>query len=124
MKKESVVMNKSYAFALRVVKLYKYITIEKKEYVLSKQLLRSGTAIGALIKEGEHAQSKAAFLNKMNVALKEANETEYWIQLLRDSEYISIKQSISILEDVLEIIRLLTSIVKTTKSTLIKQKQK
>ncbi len=117
-------MNKSYAFALRVVKLYKYITIEKKEYVLSKQLLRSGTAIGALIKEGEHAQSKADFLNKMNVALKEANETEYWIQLLRDSEYISIKQSISILEDVLEIIRLLTSIVKTTKSTLIKQKQK
>ncbi|HHW80654.1 MAG TPA: four helix bundle protein [Bacteroidales bacterium] len=124
MKKESVVMNKSYAFALRVVKLYKYITIEKKEYVLSKQLLRSGTAIGALIKEGEHAQSKADFLNKMNVALKEANETEYWIQLLRDSEYISIKQSISILEDVLEIIRLLTSIVKTTKGTLIKQKQK
>lgn len=117
-------MNKSYAFALRVVKLYKYITIEKKEYVLSKQLLRSGTAIGALIKEGEHAQSKADFLNKMNVALKEANETEYWIQLLRDSEYISIKQSISILEDVLEIIRLLTSIVKTTKGTLIKQKQK
>ena len=124
MKKESVVMNKSYAFALRVVKLYKYTTIEKKEYVLSKQLLRSGTAIGALIKEGEHAQSKADFLNKMNVALKEANETEYWIQLLRDSEYISIKQSISILEDVLEIIRLLTSIVKTTKGTLIKQKQK
>lgn len=124
MKKESVVMNKSYAFALRVVKLYKYITIEKKEYVLSKQLLRSGTAIGALIKEGEHAQSKADFLNKMNVSLKEANETEYWIQLLRDSEYISIKQSISILEDVLEIIRLLTSIVKTTKGTLIKQKQK
>ena len=81
MKKESVVMNKSYAFALRVVKLYKYITIEKKEYVLSKQLLRSGTAIGALIKEGEHAQSKADFLNKMNVALKEANETEYWIQI-------------------------------------------
>ena len=118
MKKESVVMNKSYAFALRVVKLYKYITIEKKEYVLSKQLLRSGTAIGALIKEGEHAQSKADFLNKMNVALKEANETEYWIQLLRDSEYISIKQSISILEDVLEIIRLLTSIVKTTKTSL------
>ena len=117
-------MNKSYAFALRIIKLYRYITVDKKEYVLSKQLLRSGTAIGALIKEGEHAQSKADFLNKMNVALKEANETEYWIQLLRDSEYISIKQSISILEDVLEIIRLLTSIVKTTKGTLIKQKQK
>jgi len=77
MKKENVVMNKSYAFALRVIKLYKYLIAEKKEYVLSKQLLRSGTSIGALLKEGEHAQSKADFLNKMNIALKEANETEY-----------------------------------------------
>lgn len=77
MKKENVVMNKSYAFALRVIKLYKYLIAEKKEYVLSKQLLLSGTSIGALLKEGEHAQSKADFLNKMNIALKEANETEY-----------------------------------------------
>lgn len=77
MKKENVVMNKSYAFALRVIKLYKYLIAEKKEYVLSKQLLRSGTSIGALLKEGEHAQSKADFLNKMNIALKETNETEY-----------------------------------------------
>lgn len=118
MKKENVVMNKSYTFALRIIKLYKYLVTEKKEYVLSKQLLRSGTAIGALIKEGEHAQSKADFLNKMNVALKEANETEYWIELLRDSEYLSTTESLSILDDTSELIRLLISIVKTTKATL------
>lgn len=118
MKKENVVMNKSYTFALRIIKLYKYLVTEKKEYVLSKQLLRSGTAIGALIKEGEHAQSKADFLNKMNVALKEANETEYWIELLRDSDYLSTTESLSILDDTSELIRLLISIVKTTKATL------
>ena len=118
MKKENVVMNKSYTFALRIIKLYKYLVTEKKEYVLSKQLLRSGTAIGALIKEGEHAQSKADFLNKMNVALKEANETEYWIELLRDSDYLSTTESLSILDDTAELIRLLISIVKTTKTSL------
>ncbi len=111
-------MGKSYTFALRIIKLYKYLVTEKKEYVLSKQLLRSGTAIGALIKEGEHAQSKADFLNKMNVALKEANETEYWIELLRDSDYLSTTESLSILDDTAELIRLLISIVKTTKATL------
>ena len=118
MKKENVVMSKSYTFALRIIKMYKYLVAEKKEYVLSKQLLRSGTAIGALIKESEHAQSKADFLNKMNVALKEANETEYWIELLRDSEYLSATESLSILEDSTELIRLLISIVKTTKISL------
>ena len=118
MKKENVVMSKSYTFALRIIKMYKYLVAEKKEYVLSKQLLRSGTAIGALIKESEHAQSKADFLNKMNVALKEANETEYWIELLRDSEYLLATESLSILEDSTELIRLLISIVKTTKTSL------
>ena len=72
---------KSYSFALRCIELYKYLTTKKRELILSKQLLRSGTAIGALIKEAEHAQSKADFLNKMNIALKEANETEYWLML-------------------------------------------
>ena len=118
MKKENVVMSKSYTFALRIIKMYKYLVAEKKEYVLSKQLLRNGTAIGALIKESEHAQSKADFLNKMNVALKEANETEYWIELLRDSEYLSTTESLSILEDSTELIRLLISIVKSTKASL------
>ena len=122
MKRENVVMGKSYAFALRVIKLYKYLIYEKKEYVLSKQLLRSGTSIGALIKEGEHAQSKPNFLNKMNVALKEANEAEYWIELLRDSEYLSAAESLSILEDVSELIKLLASIVKSTKNSLLKIK--
>ena len=118
MKKENVVMNKSYAFALRIVKLYKYLVNEKKEYVLSKQLLRSGTSIGALIREGEHAQSKADFLNKMNVALKEANETQYWIELLRDSSYLSFEESLSIYDNANELIRLLASIVKSTKQSL------
>ena len=118
MKKENVVINKSYAFALRIVKLYKYLVYEKKEYVLSKQLLRSGTFIGALIKEGEHAQSKADFLNKMNVALKEANETQYWIELLRDSDYLSYEESLSIYDNSNELIRLLASIVKSTKLAL------
>ena len=114
-------MNKSYAFALRTVKLYKYLVNEKKEYVLSKQLLRSGTSIGALIREGEHAQSKPDFLNKMNVALKEANETQYWIELLRDSSYLSSEESISIYDDATELIKLLASIVKSTKQSLGKQ---
>ncbi len=114
-------MNKSYAFALRTVKLYKYLVNEKKEYVLSKQLLRSGTSIGALIREGEHAQSKPDFLNKMNVALKEANETQYWIELLRDSTYFSSEESISIYDDATELIKLLASIVKSTKQSLGKQ---
>ena len=80
---ENIVANKSYSFAIRIVNLYKLLSQEKKEFVLSKQILRSGTAIGALIKEAEHAQSKAEFLNKMNIALKEANETWYWQMLMK-----------------------------------------
>ena len=118
MKKNNVVMSKSYTFALRIIKLYKNLVAEKKEYVLTKQLLRSGTSIGALIREGEHAQSKADFLNKMNVALKEANETQYWIELMRDSEYLSTTESLSILEDISDLIRLLASIVISTKASL------
>ncbi|HZJ80110.1 MAG TPA: four helix bundle protein [Dysgonamonadaceae bacterium] len=107
-----------YAFALRIVKLYKYLVCEKKEYVLSKQLLRSGTSNGALVKEGEHAQSKTDFLNKMNVAFKEANETQYWIELLRDSDYLSYEESLSIYDNSNKLIRLLASIVKSTKLAL------
>ena len=116
--KENIVMDKSYAFALRIIKLYKYLLTDKKEYVLSKQMLRSGTAIGALIKEGEHAQSKADFINKMSIALKEANETSYWIQLLKDSEYISPSEFNSIFSDSEEIVKLLVSIVKSSKKSL------
>ena len=114
----SIVAPKSYRFALRCIELYKFLTVDKKEFILSKQLLRSGTAIGALIKEAEHAQSKADFLNKMNIALKEANETEYWLMLLKDSRYLSEKEFDSIHKDCDELIRLLVSIVKTTKEKL------
>lgn len=113
--KNNIVADKSYAFALRIIKLYKYLVLEQKEYVLSKQILRSGTSIGALIKEAEHAQSKADFLNKMNIALKEANETEYWLMLLKDSDYISLDSFNSIHIDSIELIKLLASIVKSSK---------
>lgn len=115
---ESVVAIKSYAFAIRIVGLYKFLSQNQKEFVLSKQVLRSGTAIGALIKEAEHAQSKADFLNKMNIALKEANETEYWLMLLRDTEYINENEFQSIQKDCAEILKLLISIVKSTKTSL------
>ena len=118
--KKNIVADKSYAFALRIIKLYKYLVGEQKEYVLSKQILRSGTSVGALIKESEHAQSKADFLNKMNIALKEANETEYWLMLLKDSDYIDEKSYSSIYPDSVELIKLLASIVKTSKDRLIR----
>ncbi len=116
--KNNVVYNKSYAFALRIINLYKYLKDEQKEFVLSKQLLRSGTSIGALISESRFAQSKPDFINKMHIALKEANETLYWISLLKDSEYISLKMYNSLYPEIYEIISLLSSIVKTSKSTL------
>jgi len=115
---ENIVAVKSYAFAIRIVKLYKHLSQEKKEFVLSKQMLRSGTAIGALIKEAEHAQSKADFLNKMNVALKEANETEYWLMLMKDTEYLNETEFQSLKKDCSEILKLLISIVKSTKTSL------
>lgn len=116
--KENIVRDRSFAFALRVVKLAKYLQCEQKEYVLSKQVLRSGTAIGALIREAEHAQSKADFISKMSIALKEANETDYWIDLLHQSGLIVQKNYDSIHSDIQELIRLLVSIVKTSKAAL------
>jgi four helix bundle protein len=106
---------KSFAFALRVVKLTKHLQSEKKEFVLSKQVLRSGTAIGALVREAEHAESKADFAHKMNIALKEANETQYWLDLLHQSDYIDRQSFDSINADNEELIRLLVAIVKTSK---------
>jgi four helix bundle protein len=120
---ENIVATKSYAFAIRVVKLYKVLSAERKEFVLSKQLLRSGTAIGALIKEAEHAQSKADFLNKMNIALKEANETEYWLMLLKDTDFLTEQEYTSISKDSQELIKLLVSIVKTSKKKLQDEKK-
>jgi len=113
-----MIQEKSLSFAIRVVNLYKYLSQEKREFVLSKQLLRSGTAIGALIREAEHAQSKSDFLNKMNIALKEANETLYWLTLLKETKYISQRQHQSIHNNAEELVKILVSIVKTTKITL------
>lgn len=115
---DNVTQDKSYCFAIRIVKAYKYLVAEQKEFVLSKQLLRSGTAIGALVREGVHAQSRPDFLNKMNIALKEAYETEYWISLLYDTGYISKEIYQSIHEDSIELVKLLSSTVKTMKDSL------
>jgi four helix bundle protein len=98
-----------------VVKLVKYLDGEKREYVLSKQVLRSGTAIGALVREAEHAESKADFIHKMSIALKEANETSYWLELLHQGEYIDEQNFESIRSDAEELIKLLIAIVKTSK---------
>jgi four helix bundle protein len=114
--KENVIKTKSFAFALRVVKLARYLQTEQKEYVLSKQVLRSGTSVGALVREAEHAQSKADFISKMSIALKEANETEYWIDLLHQSDYIDDSNYQSIQPDIEELLKLLVSIVKTSRS--------
>ena len=109
---------KSFAFALRVVKAYKHLCEEKREYVLSKQLLRSGTAIGALIREAEQAESKPDFVHKLAIALKEAKETEYWIELLEQSDYLEGKGARSLLSDLLQLVKLLTSIIKKTRQTI------
>lgn len=114
----NVIAEKSYGFAVRVVNLYKHLSEKKKEFVLSKQLLRSGTAIGALVHEAEHGQSKSDFLHKMNVALKEANETLYWLRLLHDTSFVTDAEYNSINDDAVELIKILISIVKTTKQTL------
>ena len=111
----SVVMQKSYRFAIRIVNLYKYLCHEHKEFVLSKQLLRSGTAIGALLREAQFAQSKADFINKNSIALKEANETDYWIDLLYDTHYLNQKMYDDIKKDIQELISLLVTIVKSSK---------
>lgn len=113
MKSENAVRDKSYAFARRCVKLYKYLCEEKKEYILSKQLLRSGTSIGANIAEGQYGQTKADFASKLSIAQKEAGETEFWLRLLGDEDYITKTQSESMLSDCRELIRLLQSITKT-----------
>jgi four helix bundle protein len=115
MAERNVIKDKSFRFALRIVKLYQYLKDDKKEYVLSKQILRSGTAIGALVRESQHAESKADFIHKLSIALKEANETEYWIELLFQSGFIEEKSYQSIHIDIEELLKLLTSIVRTTK---------
>ncbi|HCL4444708.1 TPA: four helix bundle protein [Clostridium botulinum] len=114
----SVAYDKAFSFALDIIELYKNLTLKKREYVLSKQILRSGTSIGANIKEGINGQSKKDFLSKISIALKEAEETEYWIELLRYSNYIDDKTSSLLLENCKEIIKILVTTIKTTKINL------
>ena len=116
--RENILRNKSYKFALRIVQLYKYLAGKKKGFVLSKQILRSGTSIGANITEGNQAQSKPDFIHKLSIAHKESFETEYWICLLRDGEFITEIQAESLLEDCREIQKILTSSIKTAKNNL------
>ncbi|MEW6600939.1 MAG: four helix bundle protein [Nitrospirota bacterium] len=114
--KKNVLQEKSYAFALRVVKTYEYLCVEKKEYVLSKQLLRAGTSIGANVEEAIGGQSEKDFFAKITISYKEARETHFWLRLLSDSGYLSTAQSVSLLKDCEELIRLSGSIQKTMRS--------
>ncbi|HEX3080053.1 MAG TPA: four helix bundle protein [Puia sp.] len=114
--KEIIVKSKSYAFAVRIVKLYQFLSGEKKEFVLSKQLLRCGTSVGALVREAEYAESRSDFKHKLSIAQKEINETIYWLDLLKDTKYLNLDQYESIQKDAIEIIKIITSIIKTLKS--------
>lgn len=111
----SILKEKSFDFALRIIKLAKYLQNSHKEYILSKQIMRSGTAIGDLVREAQYAQSKADFLHKLTIALKEANETEYWLLLLFESNYIDKQMFDSISPDIKELLKLLISSTKTIK---------
>ncbi len=112
---DNIIEKKSFDFAVRIVNLYKHLSLKKREQVLSKQVLRSGTSVGANIAEAQQAQSKADFISKMNIALKEISETKYWIKLLSATNYLSEKEKNSILEDCIEIEKLLVSIIKASK---------
>ena len=112
---KQAVQEKSFDFAIRIVKLCRFLRDEQSEYVLSKQLLRSGTSIGANIAEAQQAQSKADFINKVNIALKEAYETNYWIRLLYATQYLKAKEYESIISDCTELEKLLITIIKSAK---------
>ncbi len=118
----SVIKDKSFLFAVRVVKLYQFLCSEKREFIISKQVLRSGTSIGANVREALQGQSKKDFLSKISISLKEANETAYWIELLHATNYIDDQQKDSIYTDCNELISILTAIVKTTKTNLTNDK--
>ena len=115
--KDSVILDKTMDFSVRIVNLYKYLNSEKKEYVLSRQLLRCGTSIGANAHEAHNGQSKKDFIAKMYIALKEASEAEYWLILLTKTCYLTSDQSESLLSDCIEIKKILTSIIRTAKSS-------
>ncbi|MEQ1676196.1 MAG: four helix bundle protein [Chitinophagaceae bacterium] len=115
MSRNSILKSKSFDFAVRIIKLYKYLKRQHSEYELSNQLLRSGTAIGALIREAEHAESRKDFSHKLNIGLKEANESIYWLELLFATDYITRKMFDSMIRDATELLKMLIASVKTTK---------
>ena len=110
----NIIVDKSKKFAIRIIRLYQYVSKNADERVLTKQLLKSGTSIGANVREGIRGQTKADFAAKMNIALKEASETQYWLELLHETDYISDSEFLSINSDCTEILKILTSIVKTS----------
>ena len=121
--KENLLRDKSFAFALRSIKLNQHLINECREYTISKQVLRSGTSIGANIEESVHAQSKLDFVHKLSIAQKEASETNYWIRLLKESSFIKPNLADSLLSDCLELQRLLAASVKTAKRNLEKERR-
>jgi len=116
MKTENIIQTKSYAFAVRIVRLYQHLSVEKKEYVLSKQVLRCGTSIGANVEEAIGGQSRADFFSKLSIAYKEARETSYWLRLLKDTDYLTASQFDSIHADAEELCRIIAAIQKSTKA--------
>ena len=110
--RENIIMQKSMAFSVRIVNLHRYLSSKKKEHILSRQICKSGTSIGANIAEAQRAQSTADFVSKMKIALKEANETQYWLQLLHETRYITVKEFSSLHGDLEELLRILTAICK------------
>ncbi len=117
-KKENVIQDKTAAYAIRIIRLYQYLTDVKHEQTISKQILRSGTSIGANTAESRNAQSKADFISKLNIALKEADETAFWLKTLYGGNYITERQLQSMLADNAEIIRILVKIIKTSKENM------
>ena len=117
--KENAIKDKSFDFAVRIVKLYKYLCNDKKEFTLSKQLLRSGTSVGSMVREAEFAETKKDFIHKMAIGQKEINETIYWLELLKETDYLSLDQFENIYTDAVEIIKIITSIIKSAKASLI-----
>ncbi|BBE16601.1 hypothetical protein AQPE_0741 [Aquipluma nitroreducens] len=116
--KKSIIKDKSFAFAVRAIRLFQYLTEIKKEYVLSKQLLRSGTAIGALVREAQNAESTKDFIHKLGIAQKECDETIYWLELLKETEYINDKEFESINNEANELLKMLRSAIITSKKNL------
>ena len=119
--KKNILKDYSFAFAVRSIRLYKHLVDKKKEFVLSRQLLRSGTSIGASVEEANQVESKSDFIHKLSIANKEANETQYWLRLLKDAEILEEKLAASFLADISEILKLLTAIIKKSKANNKKQ---